>query len=532
MLQDIYNSTLPTTIPSPLRTWADSYSGRIRILRHGMLKEIGRIIGREIARHTKEKGEPPTKEERLCFARNAATSEGLSPSKFWGLYESVLGVKGLADRYYEVGCKFEDGANEKWRKVNFGVMFEPFPYHFLHVSVTDRTQVAYYQSIEHLLAGRETRVKPGRYLTKHYPHITPCEVKRMVEYFNRENAPVTVQFARTRDEIIRAIAEGPSDSCMANGNYSNNRKDYSHWDGHIHPAAIYAKSGDIEVAYVENDEGEVKSRVICNAKTKKMARIYGDSDSRMLQAMQLLGYVQERGALVGCRLEKLENGNGEGWIMPYVDAGTGQGGGALDVRDAGEWWVLCNGGEFNTHDGYEGNGVAQGESEPEMECDECGDGMDEDDSTYIEHYSINVCEHCLRSSFTEAYANGSRYRDHYRYEDVVECLTNGHYYLAETAAEHDVYQCESSCDWYKLEDLVNTSCGLVCTDFAQRLDVDDSEGNSYACKGDAVQTHDGRWIHKDDAVEADDGRVMHVNDDEKEQSLQAEPCPHTLPLAL
>jgi hypothetical protein len=41
---------------------------------------------------------------------------------------------------------------------------------------------------------------------------------------------------------------------------------------------------------------------------------------------------------------------------------------------------------------------------------------------------------------------------------------------------------------------------MVHTDRAVQLDVEDSDGNSYAVADDTVTTHDGRVIHEDDAV--------------------------------
>ena len=48
--------------------------------------------------------------------------------------------------------------------------------------------------------------------------------------------------------------------------------------------------------------------------------------------------------------------------------------------------------------------------------------------------------------------------------------------------------------------MVTTSRGMVFTDEAVELAVEDSDGNSWAVESDTVTTHDGRVIHKDVAV--------------------------------
>ena len=101
-------------------------------------------------------------------------------------------------------------------------------------------------------------------------------------------------------------------------------------------------------------------------------------------------------------------------------------------------------------------------------------------------------------------------------DDAVQCESDGRSYVAEYASENNVFMCEVSNNWYSLDDLVGTSIGLVYGAECVALDVDDSEGNSYAYKADVTTTCDGRTIHKDDAITTEDGRVLHTSDDEED----------------
>ena len=462
---------------------------------------------------------------------NAFRSRGFANYRI----ESMMRLPGLTKVTEDRDEKFNSG---EWKDAHFGPgfyddsygCFPGFKHHYLHISLADPTQVAYYQTVEHLMQGRETRVKPGRYLTRYFEgKYDKCQIKAFTEFFLRRQAPAQVQFARTKDEIIRVIAEGPTDSCMSNGFHSGanseGRKDYGYWAGHVHPAAVYGASGDFEVGYLEEPDGDggvrVTARVICNAKKKLMARCYGDL-VRLREAMEALGYTSEHGALVGCRLEKIRDVGGDGWIMPYVDAGTGSGGGNLYAYDNGQWWVLSSDSDnpVNTYDGYDKRGITLADHEEEeeenlRECDDCGDDYHEDDMRYIDYNDHTVCEGCCDNNYTFAY--GRRMRQLLvPNEDAVYCESDGEHYVAEHASANNVFQCEVTHDWYSVDDLASTSMGLVHVSECVALDVDDSEGNSYAYKRDVTTTCDGRTIHKDDAITTEDGRVLHTDDNEDE----------------
>jgi hypothetical protein len=529
-------------------------------LEHGILtarddlKRVGHEIGAKMARHRKALDRPLTLEEKLAMVRDGTVGFGFGYAFMASCMDSIMG-SWFGARFDEVQEEFNSG---RWRVPPFGKFDSSvamncygmvqerrgnenkplfYAHHFLHVSTVDPQQVAFYQSIEHMMQSRETRCKPGRYLTRFFGEIFPqCEMKAWVEHFMKEQAPVNVKFARTKDEIIRAIAEGSDDSCMSNKYHCNKRTDYSYWSGHVHPAAVYAASGDIEVGYIENDAGEVTARVVCNARTMKMARCYGDAN-RLLPAMQALGYVEERGALVGCRLEVIDNKNGDGWIMPYVDAGTRSGGGCLSVSRKGEWWVLGSDGDYSTMAGYENNGVLREQSGEQ--CDDCGDMVDEDDMVYVDYHERNVCQNCAERNYVSAYG---RRMDQVLVAidspDVIYCESDGEYYLVRYAADNNLVQDEDTQDWYSIDDLVGTSRGLIHVDCAARLDVEDSDGNDFAHKDDTVTTCDGRLIHENDAVTLDDGRVIHENDNEEDyrdeapEELEAQAVKTQMALAL
>jgi hypothetical protein len=381
--------------------------------------------------------------------------------------------------------------------------------HYLHGSIKIEGNVAYAESIEKAQADRYITTKPGRYLTKFFADVlSEREIKEWADKQVAASKPAVVRWADTEQEMIRAINLGPSDSCMSAGFHSGREEWFK---GHIHPAAIYA-TPDITVAYLEDHDGKIVARAVCNATKRYVARCYGDA--RMLvPALEALGWTQESGALEDCRIKKIENGNvsRDSYIMAYVDAGTGSGGGSLGYKDAGddEYWILCESHkQGNTYAGYENNGVTR--DEPQCTCEMCDEEIDEDGAYHIESAGQTVCESCRDDRFV--YAMGRRHEDWYDNDDCIE--VDGSYYVTEYVHHHNIGCCEISGDYYSMDDLVSTSRGLVHHDQAVELDVDDDDGNNHVCESDAVTTHDDRTIHKGNVVEHMVGDAMFICHDE------------------
>ena len=146
-----------------------------------------------------------------------------------------------------------------------------------------------------------------------------------------------------------------------------------------------------------------------------------------------------------------------------------------------------------TQDGYV--------SEENMQtCEDCDETMHEDESRYIESCGRTVCESCRENNYTTAIGRRG-YEDWYSNDDCIYCETDGSHYVEEYASDNEVYQCEKSGGWFKMDDLVFLGDdGYVQQKYAVELDVDRDDGSSWALKDDVVLTHDGRTIHCDDAV--------------------------------
>lgn len=398
-----------------------------------------------------------------------------------------------------------------------------------HISVVNPQGVAYYQSVDKLIRGIETRTKPGRFLAKFFPNLTPDQVRQYANDYLVATAPKQLHFARTMEDIITAIDEGPSESCQTRGYYNKAPDERTWYAGHIHPAACYA-SGDFEVAYITDNnqpaslvdlhagDQRVTARAICNAENKTVARIYGDA-AKMLPLLTSAGYTQVERALVGCRLLKIENENGSGWIMPYVDAGVGSGGGSLGVddyydHDSGRsYWMLVrpNAGDYCTYESYDKRGVLDAE-EKHHHCPRCNALHDDEDdihySDYEQEFYCSGCEDDFVRAVTARTRYGGNNYDMVLIDNAIE-IDGGWY-----ANDDDLLtrcgfvQCIHCDEWTSLDNTTTTDSGQVCCEHQiVQLAEESPDGNEYGYRPDCTQyvdTETGETVWLDDGTDADD----------------------------
>lgn len=406
-----------------------------------------------------------------------------------------------------------------------------YRWHFPHTSKADPTKVAYAKDWRALWSLVDPTIEdktdatnkfvittPGKYLTKFYSDVlTEVQIRDMAAACVAEALPPVLHIATTEADIIKAIAEGPTESCMANGYHSdNNREKYEWFNSPVHPAAVYA-SGDIEVLYLKNSDGQITARAIANADTKKVARIYGDG-VKMLKAMGANGYEQQVHALVGCRIRKILFNNDRRIVMAYVDAGIGSGGGSLFAEDEGDDGFLRltsdEGNNYNTYDGYNKRGYADTIIPDSGErCQHCGHHTD-DELTYVNSGGdeIAVCESCLDQYYCSAY--GRHGVEGWHRLDVCVNVDDS-YYVRRYAGDNGIAQAtcgDSDGDWFDEDYLIYVEEGRAHLDDCTRLDVQHN-GYEWALDDDTTTTEDGDTIHGADARDCElTGETWHKKD--------------------
>lgn len=374
---------------------------------------------------------------------------------------------------------------------------ETDPKHFVHVSEDDNTKIAYTESPEKGRKDIQTRTTIGRYFKKYNPDMTDAEVKALAEEFKRKYGDAEVQFGESQEAFIRAVNEGPSESCMQGMSFN----------GHIHPAAVYA-SGDMMAAWVE-EESRIVARTIINKGKKHFSRVYGDED-KLKPALEKLGYEQAKLALEGCRILRIDNENGNGYILPYIDAGTGSGGGAIRYKTYDpEHFILVSSEGWCTSAGNDNDGVSEAQDEFDEDsrtCDRCGDEDHYENMSYSEYHEVDICEYCARNHYEYAVVKHNRYGDFVKYLiresecTWVECLNE--FVLDDVINEIGIVEDVYSEEWIKEDEAVQC---VVADDWCSEDDVTECG----EIDGDTIYIHDSVIKESADKLYRDEERNLH-----------------------
>ena len=290
--------------------------------------------------------------------------------------------------------------NETWNK----------PEHYCHVSNEDSEKLAFTNTPEDGERDKQTRMNPGRYLSRFYGEVlSQDDIRDWCARFSLENSKPKLLLATGPDEIEQVYINGPS-SCMSHST------DY--YSSPVHPVRVYG-SGDFACAYMRNPDGEISARVIVAPERKVYSRIYGDY-SRLRLLLEEAGY--KHGVYEddwhGLRLLRIEAR--EGFVAPYFDSPMS------NVRDNGKFLIVDCDGAIECH---ETNGLAN-EGELCAYCEDCCGG---------EMYTVGDqqwCQNCYESY--SAYCSGCD--ESYHCDDMAGSNRNGESFCRSCASS--MSECE------------------------------------------------------------------------------------------
>lgn len=215
--------------------------------------------------------------------------------------------------------------------------------HFAHVAKDAPGMLSYTESAQKGALDRQTRARPGRYLSAHFAEVLSAdEIRAHAARYAATFEGLELRFSDSATSIERVYRRGPT-SCMSHppGDYQTP----------YHPVRIYGDS-DLSVAFigqgtVNSSEFHVSARALVWRERKVYGRIYGDSD-RMAYLLELAGYKQggterdsegrAKNPFPGARLPlRTLEGDPTRIIMPYVDGHSR----AL-ISDDGKWLTLAD----------------------------------------------------------------------------------------------------------------------------------------------------------------------------------------------
>ena len=292
---------------------------------------------------------------------------------------------------------------------------------FPHPSKSEPGKLAYTPSVEYGVQDRQIRSTPGSYLAKFFPIMAPEQIQRLALQFAGKYEAIDLKLATEPDDIVRVYKDGPN-SCMSH--------DAGVFDGHLHPCYVYG-AGELAVAYLEPN-GIINARALCWPDEAVYGTIYGDI-ARMRSALETAGY--RNGSLSGARILKIENENGNGYIMPYID-------GYYSVEDCGDHFTIDG---SVPADNTEGTTIAG------RLCCECGSHIDEDEMYHLADREDYACGDCA-----------------YHCEDCGEMHAAGSMREGESICSwcHDrnYTECEDCNVSVRDEEIMHTEDGTVCPD--------------------------------------------------------------------
>lgn len=294
-----------------------------------------------------------------------------------------------------------------WR----GPLLHAIPDHYAHVSLDDAGKIAFTENPEKGMLDRQTRMLPGKYLAKFYPHLTQAQIQEWSDKHTEAFTGLAVSWASTPDEI-EAVYSMPAafSSCV--------QHKADHFKSPVHPCRIYG-AGDLKIAYLTDGNGYLKARALVWPEKKLVGRIYGEG-SLLRGALSLAGLPTrstqyEYDDLSGARVLKIE-ANGY-LVAPYID-GTGY------VKDMGDHLVLSR----DKYDiqcstpscdqtGFQSDYEQEEEEDDRSTCECCGDRIDEDDEYSVvgrRGWEQTWCNDCVdgrafRCDNTEQYYTHSDY---------------------------------------------------------------------------------------------------------------------------
>jgi hypothetical protein len=287
----------------------------------------------------------------------------------------------------------------------------------------DGERVAYTQNERKGAEDIQTVTSVGKYLRRHFD-MPDHELRDIVALYDTSGH--TLQFVHTTDEMVAAVRSGPH-SCMSN----------SFLQLVAHPYAVYKPEYGWHMA-VRKNGGQVEGRALCLNDDEEDGPVfvrsykrcpnggYSHADEKLEAWLKDQGYTKLSGWPIEARVARIEQE--EGWfVMPYIDGDN------RAIDDHSTYMTIESSGEYEAcqTDGTVGDSG--------VECEDCGDRHDEDDSYWVGRWADRRIGPCCIDSY--CYAYGARGNQYYESEDeCVFCDDNDEHYVIDYLSDNDMVQ--------------------------------------------------------------------------------------------
>jgi hypothetical protein len=291
--------------------------------------------------------------------------------------------------------QFEKQLSQTLTSHNVTILENSFP-RFCLLSSGDYG-VSYYKNHDNFLRDSRTKISGKSYLA-----LCSVPSERIANLWNKlinkTDEVYTLEKVDMADKArIRKVYECDPSACMS-PQYPNAL--IRETTGKLWPCDVLVNS-DLQLwALVENESGDILARALSLDERRTRCRAENGSDADLLaELLDAKGVLFGNGALYGAKLTKIEYLGGfvALWIDKYESTS-----GSYRYDDLGDYLKIV--------DDY--NGIAA-DSEGYVEanrttCGDCGEYVSEEDTYWIEHSEITVCECCFNSSYVLAYRYADR----------------------------------------------------------------------------------------------------------------------------
>lgn len=363
------------------------------------------------------------------------------------------------------------------------------PDHFAHMSKKKAGEIAYTKDAAKGVDDKQSIISVRTYLETFAAHLSAATMESIIEAQAEADTELTpVLFATTADDIERVYtnyarqgfngsSSMPETSCM--------RHESDHFSSNgIHPTRIYG-AGDLAIAYLVNEEGETRARALCWLAKKVYGRVYGPTDELHV-LLKAQGFEKSRGYyagasdkdFTGARLLRIEyNYDSDYVIAPYLDEGN--------IDDYGDHLVITYNGGYSADST---NGKLFIGHESETTCDNCEEGVDEDDVSIVYTRSNrrgarSWCECCRDGNTFYCEATEETYSDEVGSTVLGDGRTVNDGYLSENCE-----LCDSSEEWFESDEMHD----VIVDDYGAMERWHISE-----CERHATRDSRGDWYSED-----------------------------------
>ena len=300
-----------------------------------------------------------------------------------------------------------------------------------HKSITDPNRIAYTRDERSAMHGGDSDIKAvvttiGKYLTRHFPDAPSNLIRDIGAKYTYGGSTV---ITKDMDVMVNAVINGPR-SCMSSSFdiLCDDRKER-------HPYAVYDPSLGWGMAVRTDTDGMVLGRCLVHesdegkgfVRSYKRERDYAShsgADESIEAYLKGLGYAKWSGWPDHAHVMRYPLRRG-GFLMPYID------GNCQHVIEGDDTF------QISRYDGYDASntsGIINGYT---CTCDDCGEGMDEDDTYSIGLHGDSTVGSCCIDNYTRVIG---RRRHEYYVPDNEAVRVDDEYYDSDYLSDNDIVE--------------------------------------------------------------------------------------------